>query len=57
VLLPEARGLRQKSIRVVLEGITFAPHQILSSPRESPAVIDRRARPDFARRRFPPLLG
>ena len=57
MLLPEARGLRQKSIRVVLEGITFAPHQILSSPRESPAVIDRRARPDFARRRFPPLLG
>jgi len=28
VLLPASRGLRQKSVRVVPEGITFAPHLI-----------------------------
>ena len=60
MLLRQARGLRQKSVRAVPEGITFAPHQIeqpRATARESPAVLDLRARPDFARRRFPHLLG
>ncbi len=60
MLLPASRGLRQKSVRVVPEGITFAPHLIeqpRATARESPAVLDLRARPIFARPRFPPLLG
>ena len=32
VLLPASRGLRQKSVRVVPEGITFAPH-LIEQPR------------------------
>ena len=32
VLLPASRGLRQKSVRVVPEGITFAPH-LIKRPR------------------------
>ncbi len=59
MLLPASHGLRQKSVRVVPEGITFAPH-LIEQPRRC-ARVPYRARlkglADFARPRFPPLLG
>ena len=53
-------GCAKSPVRVIPEGITFAPHQIeqpRATARESPAVLDLRARPIFARRRYPSLLG
>ena len=58
MLLPASRGLRQKSVRVVPEGITFAPH-LIEQPRhfENPYRARLKGLADFARPRFPPLLG
>ena len=58
MLLPASHGLRQKSVRVVPEGITFAPH-LIEQPRryeKTPTVLDLRAWPILRGLAFRPSL-